>query len=285
MNRRLPVLLAWLERLSGARLIGAGTLFLMAIGLLDYATGYEVSFSLFYLLPIALVSWSRHPRAPTLISAAAALTWLVADLAAGQTYSHAIFAYWNAAIRFGVFIATGHALAALRSALERERRLARVDALTGALNPLAFHELAELELARTQRAGAPLALACLDVDAFKAINDAGGHAGGDEVLRSIVQRVRRSVRVTDHVARLGGDEFAILLPATDEAHARDGIGRVQAALAGIEVDEVGPVTVSIGVIIFRAPPASVEAMLRHADALMYEVKRAGKAAARFRTLE
>src|SRR5258707_6094964 len=93
--------------------------------------------------------------------------------------------------------------------------LATQDSLTNVLNARAFsHELAQ-ELSRNRRYGRPLALIYLDLDDFKSVNDAHGHATGDAVLRLVADAMRGAVRQADVVGRLGGDEFGVLMPETD----------------------------------------------------------------------
>jgi diguanylate cyclase (GGDEF)-like protein len=99
---------------------------------------------------------------------------------------------------------------------ERLRDQAHFDALTGLLNRNGFREAAVRERARAVRSGAPLTLAVIDLDGFKAVNDAGGHAAGDLLLAEIAQAWRTVLRPGDLLARHGGDEFVLLLPAGTE---------------------------------------------------------------------
>src|SRR5207247_8805845 len=103
----------------------------------------------------------------------------------------------------------------LRPAPAQLEQVAPQDPLTSVLNARAFsHELAQ-ELSRNRRYGRPLALIYLDLDDFKSVNDAHGHATGDAVLRLVADAMRGAVRQADVVGRLGGDEFAGLMPETD----------------------------------------------------------------------
>ena len=154
----------------------------------------------------------------------------------------------------------------------------RRDPLTGLPNRRAFDEELAREVARAARTGAPLAVAVLDVDRFKAVNDGHGHAVGDAVLRAVAARARAVVRAGDLAARTGGEEFGLLLPGADLAGAVELAERVRAALAARPVEAAGRalvVTASLGCAAL-GPGESPEALVARADARMYEAKRAGR---------
>jgi diguanylate cyclase (GGDEF)-like protein/PAS domain S-box-containing protein len=165
---------------------------------------------------------------------------------------------------------------------EVERRLsamARTDTLTGLPNRLHFHERLGAAQARQRRSGKGLALLYLDVDRFKRINDAHGHAGGDVVLKEFGQRLRRCVRETDTVARLAGDEFVILLEGLREAAEAEKVARkVLAAFdAPVALGEQSlAVATSIGVVFDEAAQRSPDDLLATADEALYRAKRLGR---------
>jgi diguanylate cyclase (GGDEF)-like protein len=115
----------------------------------------------------------------------------------------------------------------------------------------------------------------VDLDGFKGVNDTMGHGEGDRVLVEVA-KVFKAGRVTDLAARLGGDEFAILLPDTDSALSRKAIERIHVQLTEAMARGPWPVTFSIGVATYEAPPPTVEEMIAGADHLMYEAKRSAK---------
>ncbi len=182
------------------------------------------------------------------------------------------------------FVAIQHDVTA--STLEREeiQRLAYHDSLTGLPNRVSFLESLDAAIARGAAEGRLLALLFLDLDDFKPINDALGHAAGDELLVAVAERLRAAVRKTDAVARLGGDEFAVLL--SDVEHP-DTAG----ALAGKLVDRIGQpymlsgrrieVGVSIGISMYPRDGATVDILLSRADAAMYAAKARGRRQYRF----
>ncbi|HUX34888.1 MAG TPA: GGDEF domain-containing protein [Gemmatimonadaceae bacterium] len=260
-----------------------GTALVALLGLIDYATGYELSFSLFYLLPVCLVAWYSARDLGLVISMLAAVAWLTADVAGGHTYTYPALHVWNTLIRLGFFVIVTLLLAALRQAHEAEHRLARTDGLTGLLNTRHFLELADTELSRARRYGFPFSLAYVDLDNFKSMNDRFGHAAGDELLAAVGRHLAESLRRTDVVARLGGDEFAILLPQTDAEPARVAITKLHETLTAEMARHDWPVAFSIGVMNFTTAPASVAEVIASADRLMYGVKAAGKGGVTFAT--
>lgn len=107
------------------------------------------------------------------------------------------------------------------------RHEATTDELTGVLSRRAFRVAAELEMSRARRTGQPLALAVVDLDDFKDINDQQGHAAGDAVLAGLARSWQQTLRAEDVVGRFGGDEFVVLLPRTDDDAARSVLGRMR----------------------------------------------------------
>ena len=158
------------------------------------------------------------------------------------------------------------------------REQALRDPLTGLHNRRALEQRFADEAAHARATGQPLALVLLDLDHFKRINDLGGHAAGDEVLRHVGQALRQALRSSDAVFRIGGEEFALLLPGADSDAAADRVGRLQAALRAQAVPGApGTVTFSAGIAV-QAPAAAfgLETLMRQADAAMYRAKAAGR---------
>jgi diguanylate cyclase (GGDEF)-like protein len=157
--------------------------------------------------------------------------------------------------------------------------LAAIDFLTGVYNRRHFEGLARVELARCQRYVRPLSVLMIDIDHFKAVNDAYGHAAGDLVLKNVVAICRAEKRDPDLLARVGGEEFAMMLPETTEAAAAQFAERLRREVAGTMPTVYGEklgVTISIGVAGATIRTAGVEALLRCADRALYEAKRSGR---------
>jgi diguanylate cyclase (GGDEF)-like protein len=266
---------------SEAALLGGGIVIVLCLGAFDLWTGPELSFSIFYLLPIYLLTWLLDRWAGVFISVVSALAWFAADFMAGHTYSQPLIPYWNAAVRLSFFLITAYLLSRLKTGLKLERALARTDPLTQVANGKHFYTLAEAEIASARVSGSPLTIAYLDVDDFKSVNDRWGHHAGDRLLCLIAATVQRGLRPTDIIARIGGDEFALLLPDTGIESAQQILSAVRGRV-GDRVQHRGwPITLSMGAVTFVQPAESVDEMLGHADRLMYDAKREGKDGIRY----
>lgn len=243
----------------------------------DLLTGYELAWSIFYLIPVSIAAWYLGWRASLIFVAAGTVLWFMSDLATGAEYRREWVRYWNGFVLAIFLLVVAVTVALLRSALAAERELARQDSLTGLANARAFHEAAAHQLALTKRWEGPLTIAFLDVDRFKHVNDTQGHSSGDDLLKAIGRRLIATTRLVDTTARLGGDEFALLLPSTPAAGARVVLDRVLATL-NATVKDRWDVGFSMGAVAFQSPPASVDEMLHAADTVMYRVKQEGGSA-------
>jgi NtrC-family two-component system sensor histidine kinase KinB len=116
-------LLKYLNKRSDTFLVVLGFIFILVLGVIDYLTGSEISFSIFYLLPISLIIWLVGRRAGITMSVASTISWLTADLLAGQTYSYCAIPYWNAIMRLGFFIIVTLALSGLKASRNRQDEL------------------------------------------------------------------------------------------------------------------------------------------------------------------
>jgi diguanylate cyclase (GGDEF)-like protein len=249
---------------------------LLIIGFVDNITGFEISFSIFYLIPIVIVSWYLGMIPGICYATGGAAIWLLVDLFSSVHYSFPIIPFWNMFVRLGFFIIISIILSRLKKALEKEREYSRIDYLTKSINLRSFMEIATRELHRLQRYGRPVTLIYLDCDNFKSVNDRFGHQTGNMLLQCVAATIRENIRSIDSVARLGGDEFAVLLPETDSGLAHKLVKRLGEALQSCIEKNRWPVTFSLGVATFNHAPDNAEEMLRIADDLMYKAKNQGK---------
>lgn len=256
--------------------LALGLALLLIVGLMDFSTGYELAFSIFYVMPVSLIAWLLGYRQGIVFSVLAAVMWFLADFYADHPYSHPAILVWNTLIRFSFFLIIALLLSKLKIAMEHEQTLSRTDFLTGAFNSRSFYDLMQQEIDRYERYERTFTLVYIDLDNFKAVNDTLGHSVGDQVLRTVVESAKKYLRKPDLVARLGGDEFALLLPETDDEQAHITLSKLQVNLLAEMEKNHWPITFSMGALICNAPPPTPDNLLRKVDDLMYSVKRDGK---------
>jgi diguanylate cyclase (GGDEF)-like protein len=156
--------------------------------------------------------------------------------------------------------------------------LALTDPLTGVNNRRQLYELGEREFARARRYKHPLAAIMIDIDKFKKANDTYGHTIGDQILISVIQRIREKVRDIDILGRYGGDEFVILLPETDLVSACQVAERLRAAISDNPYSTEGKpvaITVSLGVSVLSIKTTSLDLLIDQADVGVYIAKETG----------
>jgi diguanylate cyclase (GGDEF)-like protein len=161
----------------------------------------------------------------------------------------------------------------------RLRRLAITDPLTEAYNREFLHQYLPQAIELAEQRGEPLAVAMIDVDHFKEVNDRFGHSVGDRVLADVAHRLRAGIRARDLLVRYGGEEFLALLPGADAPQAIEIAERVRARLEGdpIAVDALAiAVRISIGVAETRRGIDSAKELIRRADEALYAAKRMGR---------
>ncbi len=258
---------------------------LVCVGAGDHLTGPDMSFLIFYLVPIGFGTWFVSVRAGAALSVVAAaispaadIFWHIRHLSADLGLGTHI---WNALMQLGTSAALVYGLGVFRSRLEGEELLARTDALTQIANRRAFIETATLELERARRHGRPVTVAYVDCDDFKLVNDRLGHAEGDALLVTVAQTLRGATRAVDAVARLGGDEFGLILPETDALMANVLLARLRTTLLAAMDRHAGwDVGFSMGAAVFVRAPGDVDELMARADELMYTAKREAKGSVR-----
>jgi len=160
----------------------------------------------------------------------------------------------------------------------------RIDTKTGLLNAATWEREATVEIARAVRTNTPLALALVDIDHFKVVNDTHGHLVGDKALRAVTDGLRSQLRIYDLAGRFGGEEFAVLLPHAREVDALTVAERLRAHIAALSIpvndaDESGPcvkLTISVGVAALEGDSRELTDMLAAADAALYHAKETGR---------
>jgi len=271
----------WLSKQNAIFFLMSGLFLVVVLGIIDKITGSEISFSIFYLIPIIFVTWFSDRWVGIFVSGASAMAWLMADLMVGQIYSLWIIPYWNSIMRFGIFLVNVYLLSKLKGALELEKTLSRIDSLTGIANGKYFIELVNSELIRSNKNNLPFTIAYMDLDDLKIVNDRFGHNEGDIVLLTVAGIIRNNIGTIDTVGRLGGDEFAILFPGMGAEKSQGIIPKIHKSLLDAMLENKWGITLSMGVGTFKGANFSVEEILRLTESLMYSVKNAGKSGIKY----
>ena len=265
----------WATTSMGVNALVSALLF-PAVGVALWATGGAGSYMEILLFPAVLFSaWFQRPLYAWLLNGEVALivgSSLLYDpgaIAAAQPARFVCFAAATAAVTWTMQAVKERML----DAEELQRRFAGEDALTGLCNRRAFDAHLERILAGADPVRGPV-LILADLNNFKSVNDALGHAAGDRILREVARRARAAVRPGDIVARLGGDEFAILLESGGVSAAQHLRAELEEALSGISSAAAGP-SVDATVAWAAAPhdATTPEGLLQVADARLYDGKR------------
>ena len=174
---------------------------------------------------------------------------------------------------------TLHLVQRLDRLQETLNEVIHVDELTALRNRRYFMQALQREVERARRDGSRFALALVDVDNFKDINDGYGHPAGDMVLRRIADACRQAVRETDVAARIGGEEFAFLFPDASPELTRELGARLLAGVRALDLRAQGlrqRLSVSVGLVLLQGTEAELTQALRLADQALYAAKAAGK---------
>lgn len=268
--------LDWFESLPGPLVLAAALFLMVGVAWGDFITGPDISFRLFYLLPVFLVTWRLGRLPGMLIATLNAVDWILIREESFNTSGHPALPVWNMTIEIGFFFVVVLLIDTIRRGWRNAERIAQVDHLTGAANRRHFRARLDAVVADCRNNRHAFSLVYMDLDNFKAVNDSYGHTAGDHVLRCTVAEIQAELRLQDMVARLGGDEFAVLLPNTDFDGTRPVVERIHARLRAVFSHSAWPVSVSIGAVAFEAIPGSSDHIIHLVDSLMYTVKMGGK---------
>ena len=246
------------------------------IGEIDYISGSEIHVNSLYFVPLAFAGWRLGTVRAMAVSLLATFVWLAVLFVDSDRHLPPYVLLANFLTQGAAFLTIAILVASLSEALRKESANNRTDALTGLKNRLGFIEQSSLALSLCTRHARPVALAYLDLDNFKQVNDSLGHARGDVVLQKCGSVIAQSLRTTDIAARFGGDEFVIFLPETTAENAVALFERMLHTLeVSAEFNSVG-VTASIGIVIEETASLDIHQLIEHADSYMYVAKRDGK---------
>ena len=186
------------------------------------------------------------------------------------------FDYFELPLEFELLLERTQQLVALRQKIDQLRADADLDSLTGLANRRRFRVALKQEVERWRRYRMPCSLLMVDIDHLKRINDQFGHPAGYAVIRQIAHTLKEVSRDNDTAARLGGEEFALLLAGVDLQKAAAAAERLKVVLSGRRVDEVGTVTVSIGVASCPENATSERTLYSASDSALYVSKNSGR---------
>jgi len=248
----------------------------LSLGVVDYYTGHELVFAIFYLIIISLSILFADIYLGVFISILSASVGLWVDISYPANYTSVMFPILNNTFRLCYYILHTMLIYKLLSLYRQSRELSLIDPLTKINNYRSFQIQLQHEINKSHRTQLPLSIVYFDIDNFKSVNDNYGHSTGDFLLQTIAGCILKIIRPDDVIARLGGDEFALLLPETDYVNAEHVINRIQREVLNVANTNKWPISLSIGVVIFKESSIEIDEMIKIADELMYQVKNEGK---------
>lgn len=276
LDHAVHTIVGWIARRNATQIILFCVAYLVVLGVVDAQLYESVSFSVFYVVPVALAAWYAGKRSGMVMTGFASAVMLASNLYFSGKRIALVILIWNAMMNGVMFSVVAMLLDYLRRVLVQEKILATRDSLTGLCNRRGFFERLDDEAQRARRYARPFSLMVVDVDDFKAVNDFGGHARGDKLLQTVASAMISVVRTSDLAARIGGDEFAVLFPETGRDAVNVAVQRLRAAM-GAAVAQAGTiVTFSIGVASFPEDGSGADDLINRADLLMYQAKKSGK---------
>lgn len=285
-------ILGYLESQSAISHVTFSIVTIFLIGYVDTSLlPSDVSLLFFYVIPVAQITYFVGFTPGVFFSVFATLFAFMCDHFDFLRFAFVLppqpsSAFVNLILTFGIFLVIAALTSGLKKAVDvrkdREIELSRTDYVTASANRKYFFELLNQEINRSHRYKHPFTVVYFDVDNFKVVNDMFGHPVGDTLLCAVVETVRLNIRNVDVVARFGDDEFAILLPETGVEQAKTVTEKLRGRLNESMKRLDWPVSFSIGVVTCETKPNSADEVLGLADKLVYDVKKNGKNAVRYK---
>lgn len=248
---------------------------LVAVALFDVVTGPQIATSVFYLVPVGLVTLGFGRTWGFAASCFAAIIWFSIDLRTTEAHYDLYIHIWNAVVRLIYFAALTWLLGALVERIRREEQRAASCPLTGLPNGPAFRNILRLASLRKRRDGAAMSLLRLDIDGLRAVTDRNGREEADRLLLAVSDSLRVQTGDGDQPARLGGGAFAVLLPDRGAPEALEMAHKLHRTLKERLARNAWTVSIAIGAVTFEALPEDADGMLAFADAALGEAKRDG----------
>jgi diguanylate cyclase (GGDEF)-like protein len=280
----IKTILEFSEKLPRHFLPFVGFSLVLAIGVLDSFTSYDVSVSLLYLVPIMLMAWYEGGIFVAVMSIFSVINWAIADMVSGHIYSHIAIPLWNAIMMLGMFLIIGYTITMLKKLLVKEREHSHDDDLTNVANIRFFYERASIEIKRLSINKRPLSLMYLAIDNLRFINESLGYVTGDFLLHEVAQTMKAALQSTSLISRFGGAEFAILIPGTQTENVTTVISDVQKRLLEMVNKHNWPVTFSIGVVTDVDAAYNIDELINMSKDLMKASKITGKNTVEYKEL-
>jgi diguanylate cyclase (GGDEF)-like protein len=280
----IKTILEFPEKLPRHFLPFVGFSLVLAIGVLDSFTSYDVSVSLLYLVPIMLMAWYEGGIFVAVMSIFSVINWAIADMVSGHIYSHIAIPLWNAIMMLGMFLIIGYTITMLKKLLVKEREHSHDDDLTNVANIRFFYERASIEIKRLSINKRPLSLMYLAIDNLRFINESLGYVTGDFLLHEVAQTMKAALQSTSLISRFGGAEFAILIPGTQTENVTTVISDVQKRLLEMVNKHNWPVTFSIGVVTDVDAAYNIDELINMSKDLMKASKITGKNTVEYKEL-
>jgi diguanylate cyclase (GGDEF)-like protein len=266
-------LLDWIQRYirvptptwQSLTIVGMNTIVIALLVHLHGAHHYSLSFAMLNTA-FATIAFGQH----------AGFTAAVLSVALLANFERDALGEPQTLLEWSLYLAVLLTLVALLARINRMQRDALFDVVTRLRNHRYFQVRLREELSRAKRHSRPTSLLLLDLDNFKRVNDAYGHAVGDMVLRQVGQVLMDNARGADVVCRYGGEELAVILPETPVGDAFQVAERLRQAVENRPDERGAKVTMSAGVASFPDHASDADGLIAVADAAMYRAKRAGK---------
>ncbi len=253
-----------------------GSLLVLAIGGLDTVVTYDIPVTIFYVLLIILIAWYEGGVAATLISILSAVTWAVSDLASGHIYYHNSVAIWTVIVVLGVFLTVAYSITAIKKLLLKELEHAHIGDLTGVAKIRFFYERARIEISISALGKRPLALAYIDIDDLRYVNNTLGYIAGYYLLSEAEQVIKSTLRITAIPYKLDGSQYAFPMPETAKEVATVIIDKVHERFLDMAKKNVWPITFSTGAVTCEDPACKVDGVIKSADDATKAANQTGK---------